>query len=165
MARGTRGDNRLTDTGLRRARLTNGKAILQDGGGLIFEVTEAGGRRVARAVYRFRFEGARPDMRLGSWPDKSLSDLRALRDKARALVRQGKDPREAAREEKIEAQRIKTEEAAAKAMAAARLTVRGAFERWDALHLRRSFKDGGEEVRRYFARTCCPPWETCPLRS
>ena len=43
-------------------------------------------------VYRFRLGTDRVDMRLGSWPDKSLADLRALRDQARALVKQGTDP-------------------------------------------------------------------------
>lgn len=124
----TRGDNRLTDTGIKRIRLPPaGKAVLQDGGGLILEVSESGGRRVARAEYRFRLEGKRPDMRLGTWPDKSLAELRELRDKARALVKQGKDPREVVREEKAEAERIKAVEDAEKAQAAARLTVRGVF--------------------------------------
>jgi integrase len=159
----TRGDNRLTDTGLRRARLNNGQAILQDGGGLILEVTESGGRRVARAVYRFRFGDKRPDMRLGTWPDKSLADLRELRNEARALVRQGKDPRGVARERKAEAERLKAEEQADKARAAARLTVAGAFDKWDNLHLRRSFKDGGAEVRRYFEKDVLPNLGALPI--
>ena len=127
----TRGENKLTDTALKRLRLTEGKALALDGGGLRAMVTQAGGRRVARFTFRFRFEGARVDMRLGTWPDKSLAELRALRDKARALVKAGKDPRAAAREEKAQATRAKAEKEA-------RLTVRGLFERWDKLHLRRA---------------------------
>lgn len=152
----TRGDCRLTDTALRRVRLTNGRAIKQDGGGLILEVTEAGGRRVARAVYRFRLNGTRPDMRLGTWPDRTLAELREARDKARELVNRGLDPREAARAEKAAAQ-------AAQAQAAARLTVAGAFAKWDKLHLRRAFKDQGAEVRRYFERDVLPVLGALPM--
>ena len=147
----TRGDNRLTDTGLRRARLNNGKAILQDGGGLILAVLESGGRRVARAVYRFRLGDKRIDMRLGSWPDKSLADLRALRNEARLLVQAGVDPRAAAREKQAAAKRAPAPE-----QAAVHLTVRVLYERWDRLHLRRVFKDGGDEVRRHFERDILP---------
>jgi integrase len=155
-ANSTRGDNKLTDTGLRRVKLTDGKVLLQDGGGLRVEVTEAGGRRVARFVYRFRLGTGRVDMRLGSWPDKSLADLRALRDQARALVKQGTDPRQAAKTEKAEAERQKAE-------AAARLTVRGMFEKFDKLHLRRACKDGGAEVRRYFDRDVLPALGDLPV--
>ncbi len=152
----TRGENRLTDTALRRVRLNAARgAIMQDGGGLILEVTESGGRRVARAVYRFRLDGKRPDMRLGTWPDKTLARLRELRDKARSLVKQGKDPREAAREEKAKA--------AAEKAAEARLSVKSAFEKWDKLHLRRAFKDGGAEVRRYFGKDVLPALGDLPI--
>lgn len=157
MATASRGDSRLTDTALRRFRLPeSGKAILQDGGGLILEVTESGGRRVARAVYRFRLGDKRPEMRLGTWPDKTLADLRAARDAARVLVKQGIDPREAAREAKAEAHRRHAE-------AAARLTVRDVFGKWDRLHLRRAFKDDGEEVRRYFEKDVLPALGALPI--
>ena len=155
-AHSTRGESRLTDTGLKRARLPAGKAILQDGGGLRLEVAEAGGRRVARAVYRFRLDGRRLDMRLGTWPDKPLAAIRAERDKARALVKRGEDPRAVAREEKARA-------AEEKARAAARLTVEGVYQKWDRLHLRRAFKDGGAEVRRYFEKDVLPALGALPI--
>ncbi len=153
----TRGDNRLTETALRRTKLpTSGKLILQDGGGLFFEVSEAGGRRIARASYRFRLAGKRPEMRLGTWPDKTLAKLRELRNEARALVKDGKDPREAARQEKARA----AEERAAEA---ARLTVRQAFDKWDRLHLQCALKDEGKEVRRYFEKDVFPTLDPLPL--
>lgn len=146
----TTGENKLTDTGLRRLKLPEGgKALLQDGGGLRVELTEAGGRRVARFVYRFRLGDIRADMRLGTWPDKNLTELRALRNAARDLVKHGTDPRQAARADKAEAE-------AKRAEAAARLTVRGMFEKWDRLHLRRVYKDGGAEPRRYFDKDILP---------
>ena len=70
-ARVQRGENRLTDVGLKRLRLPpSGKAVLQDGGGLALELTEAHGRRIARAEFRFRLGGQRIDMRLGTWPQQ-----------------------------------------------------------------------------------------------
>ena len=145
-----RGENKLTDTGLKRLKLPpEGKALLQDGGGLRVEVTEAGGRRVARFVYRFRLGPDRVDMRLGTWPDRSLAELRKARNEARDLVKHGKDPRQAARDGKAEV-------AAAKAAEATRLTVAGMFDKWDKLHLQRTYKDGGAEPRRYFGKDILP---------
>jgi integrase len=151
-----RGENKLTDTGLRRMRLTDGKALALDGGGLRALVSEAGGRRVARFSFRFRLNGSRIDMRLGTWPDKSLAELREQRDKARESVRAGIDPRAAVREEKAAQTRRAAEECAKEAEANARLTVKGMFEKWDRLHLRRAYKDDGAEPRRYFEKDILP---------
>jgi integrase len=143
------GENKLTDTGLKRLRLTEGKALALDGGGLRAIVTETRRGRVARFTYRFRLGDARAEMRLGSWPDKSLAELRALRDQARDLVRQGVDPRVAAREAQARARQEK-------ATQDARLTVKELFEKWDRLHLKRAYKDQGAEPRRYFEKDVLP---------
>jgi integrase len=103
-----------------------------------------------------RRDGERIDMRLGTWPDRGLADLRAQRDKARALVKQGRDPREVAREEKAAAE-------IAKAQSAARLTVADVFAKWDRLHLRRALKDDGDEVRRYFGKDVLPVLGALPI--
>ena len=137
--------------------------MLQGGGGLALELNETDGRRIARAEFRFRLGDKRIDMRLGTWPSKGLAELRDLRDRARVQVKQGRDPRAVAREEKAEAERQRAEAAAEKARAAARLTVRGIFERWDALHLRRAFKDQGAKVRRYFAKDVLPTLGDVPI--
>ena len=149
-----RGENRLTDTALKRVRLVDGKTLLLDGGGLRAVVTEARGRRVARFVFRFRLNGARLDMRLGTWPDKSLAEIRAKRNEARAKARSGIDPRKAAREARAEEERKAQENA--RRTAAARLTVNKLFEKWERLHLSRSYKDGGAEPRRYFNKDILP---------
>jgi len=143
------GENKLTDTGLKRVRLSDGKALVLDGGGLRTIVIETRSGRVARFTYRFRLGHIRADMRLGSWPDKSLTELRELRDRARDLVRRGVDPREAARD-------ARAYDARERAATEARLTVRGLFEKWDRLHLRRAYKDGGAEPRRYFEKDILP---------
>ena len=151
-----KGENRLTDTGLKRVRLTDGKAVLQDGGGLRATVTTAGDRRVARFVYRFALGDRRHDMRLGTWPDRSLAEIRAARDAARDLVRAGEDPRAAAREAKAEKKRVQAE-------ADARATVGAVFERWDRLHLQRIYKDQGAEVRRNWERDILPTLRDLPI--
>ena len=152
------GENKLTDTGLKRVRLFDGKALALDGGGLRAIVIETRSGRVARFTYRFRLGDVRADMRLGSWPEKSLAELRELSDRARDLVRRGADPREAARDAKAQGARER-------AAAEARLTVRGLFEKWDRLHLRRAYKDGGAEPRLTSTRTSSRCSGTCPQKS
>jgi integrase len=148
--RASGGENKLTDTALKRLKLPeSGKMMVSDGGELRADLLEAGGRRVARFSYRFQIDGKRAEMRLGTWPDVSLAELRAKRNQARDLVRQGKDPREAAKEEKAKIERIKAE-------TAAKLTLKGAFEKWEILHLKRAYKDQGIETRRIFEKDVFP---------
>ncbi len=157
--RTTGGENKLTDTTLRRLKLPeSGKLLVSDGGELRADLLEAGGRRVARFSYRFQIDHKRAEMRLGTWPDVSLAEVRAKRDQARALVRQGKDPREVAKEEKAAAERAKAEEEAS-------ITVKDVFLKWDALHLRRAYKDGGTEVRRYFDKDILPSIGNLPIEA
>ena len=147
------GENKLTDTALRRLKLPEGgKLLVSDGGELRADLLEAGGRRVARFSYRFQIDGTRREMRLGTWPDVSLADLRAKRDQARALVREGIDPRAAAREEKAKIE-IKA------------VTVKDVFEQWEILHLKRAYKDGGIEVRRYFEKDILPHIGALPIEN
>jgi integrase len=139
----------MTETGLKRMRLPKARALLRDGGGLRLDLRESDAGRTARAVYRFRLGGPERDLYLGTWPSRTLAELRDLRDKARDLVRRGIDPRDKAREAKAAAARAKAEKEAS-------LTVRGLFERWAALHLARAYKDGGKEPRRYFEKDILP---------
>lgn len=144
------GENKLTDTTLKRLKLPeSGTLAVSDGGELRADLLEAGGRRVARFTYRFQIDGTRREMRLGTWPDMSLGELRDKRNKARDLVRHGIDPREAVREEKAAAERLKAE-------TAAKLTLKGIFEKWETLHLKRAYKDQGAETRRIFEKDVFP---------
>ena len=144
------GQNRLTDTTLKRLKLPpSGKLSVSDGGELRADILEAGGRRVARFSYRFQLDGTRREMRLGTWPDLSLAEVRAKRDHDRDLVRQGIDPIAATRTEKAAAERAKAE-------AEAKMTLKATFEKWETLHLKRAYKDAGVEVRRYFEKDVFP---------
>ncbi len=160
----SRAENRLTDTTLRKAKLPPaGKLPINDGGGIRGILTEAAGRRVARLSFHFQITGKSHELYLGTWPDTPLAEMRAKRDKARALSRQGINPIEAAKEEKAAAERARAEEEAARAMEQARLTVRDAFEKWDTLHLSKAYKDGGAEVRRYFMVAILPKLGEVPI--
>ncbi|WP_244430893.1 site-specific integrase [Methylocystis sp. ATCC 49242] len=77
-----------------------------DGGGLYLRVAESGSRTW---VYRFSWQGRRPEMGLGAVADGvGLADARAARDEARKLVRAGINPIEARRDAKRAGEKNKT---------------------------------------------------------
>ena len=84
-----------------------------------------------------------------------MGDARKAAAVEREILRNGKDPNEAAAERLLEAEAAKQAELAAVAAAKARLTVRDLFERWAATDLIRR-KDGGDEVRRMFEKDVLP---------
>ncbi|EMH4468145.1 Arm DNA-binding domain-containing protein, partial [Pseudomonas aeruginosa] len=66
----------------------DGKVFREDGG-LVAEV-RAGVRGITvQFSYEFKLDGARTRKRLGSWPKKSLAQIRSERDEARVLVTRG----------------------------------------------------------------------------
>ena len=112
--------------------------------------------------WRYRFDGKLRDYTCGTWPAKSLKQIRDARDDARQLLAQGKDPNEAKRIEQLTG-KAEQAEAAAEAEARiaetetlnARITVLGLFERWASVDLIRR-KDGGKEIRRMFEKDVLP---------
>lgn len=60
-----------------------------DGGGLYLQVTATGAKSW---VYRYRFEGRRPEMGLGPLHVVSLAEARAAAESARKAVQSGQDP-------------------------------------------------------------------------
>ncbi|QKJ67306.1 tyrosine-type recombinase/integrase [Deefgea piscis] len=118
---------------------------LKDGGGLtgVVHVDRGGGISVA-FTYQFRVGKKRREKRCGTWPLKSLSKIRAERNRLRSLVSSGVDPIESAKDALIDAERekqarleqIKVEDALAQAqlVAAAELTMDDLFQSWDAHH-------------------------------
>ncbi|UUM72208.1 integrase arm-type DNA-binding domain-containing protein [Aeromonas hydrophila] len=85
------------------ALVENGKAVSRftvhskHGGGLHLEVRSDGRRRF---VYRARLAGKQFDMSLGYYPAMTLAQARAVHAEAVALVKQGIDPRQAAKQAK-----------------------------------------------------------------
>jgi integrase len=79
----------LTHIAIRNALPREKRYKLFDGGGLYLEVYPAGGR-----YWRLKYTYGGKDKRLslGVYPKVSLADARGLKDKARAFLREGKDP-------------------------------------------------------------------------
>jgi len=79
----------LTDTRIRNARPEEKAYKLSDGGGMYLLITPDG-RRYWRLDYRFA--GKRRTLALGVYPIVSLSNARARREDARALLAKNVDP-------------------------------------------------------------------------
>lgn len=78
--------NRLT---ARRVATVTEPGYHADGGGLYLQVTASGAKSW---VFRYRFEGRRPEMGLGSLHVIGIADARAAADAARKMVQAGQDP-------------------------------------------------------------------------
>ncbi|HIE4188524.1 TPA: tyrosine-type recombinase/integrase [Stenotrophomonas maltophilia] len=78
--------NRLT---ARRVATIAEPGYHPDGGGLYLQVTASGAKSW---VFRYRFEGRRPEMGLGPLHVIGLADARAAADAARKMVQAGQDP-------------------------------------------------------------------------
>lgn len=79
----------LTDTTIRQAKPASRDYKIFDGGGLFLLVRPSGGK-----LWRFRYRhlGKEQLISLGAYPDVTLKDARAARDKARREIGQGKNP-------------------------------------------------------------------------
>ncbi|UOO93556.1 tyrosine-type recombinase/integrase [Vitreoscilla stercoraria] len=82
----------LNDRQLRLAKPTDKKQTFADGGGLSFVVAsqERGGTKYF--VYNFRFDGKAQSLRIGKYPDISLSEARQQHQQARSLLAAGVNP-------------------------------------------------------------------------
>jgi integrase len=101
---------------------------LQDGGGLILDKRDAAS---GKWLYRYSFAGRRREMGLGAWPDVTLAQARALRDRWAACLIEGRDPI-AERQKQMEDERARLDrrdptlaEAVAQAFEARKARLRG----------------------------------------
>jgi integrase len=112
--------------------------------------------------WRYRFNGKLHDYTCGTWPTKSLKEIRDAHEAGRQLLAQGKDPNEHKRITRLD-EKAAQAEALARAKArieqaetlSARVTVSELFERWATVELIRR-KDQGKEIRRMFAKDVLP---------
>jgi len=81
--------NALTDTEIRKAKITTKAYMLTDGRGLYLLVTPTGGKLWR---YKFSFEGRPRPMALGSYPGVPLATARQKHLAARQLLASGVDP-------------------------------------------------------------------------
>lgn len=138
--------------------------ILREDGGLVAKV-RAGVRGVTvQFRYEFKQDGMKRDQSLGSWPKKSLAQIRAERDEVKAIAAKGIDPTAARKAVKIEAQAaIAATIAEAERQAAENKTVADLFEEWMRDGVSR--QDGNAELRRSFTKDVLPLIGEKPLRT
>lgn len=88
----------LTDTQIRAAKAKEKKYKLSDGGGLQLHVSPAG-TKLWRLAYRYL--GKQKEIALGEHPTVSLADARGIREKVKQTLRDGRDPAQEKRMERI----------------------------------------------------------------
>lgn len=138
--------------------------VLREDGGLVAKI-RAGVRGVT-ILFRFEFkhEGVKRDLSLGSWPKKSLAQIRAERDEVRAVATKGILPAAARKAAKIEAQAaVAATIAQAEQSIAENKTVSDLFEDWIRDGVSR--EDANAELRRSFTKDVLPAIGKKPLRS
>jgi integrase len=81
--------NLLRDSAIKALKPLDKTYRKSDGGNLYIFVTPTGSKRWE---YRYRFNGRERTLSLGTYPDISLADARAERDKASRTVNTGRDP-------------------------------------------------------------------------
>ncbi|TKD40736.1 tyrosine-type recombinase/integrase [Azotobacter chroococcum] len=79
----------LTDIQIRQAKPGEKARKLSDERGLFIEIRPTGGKFWR---YRYKIDGKENVFALGEYPEMGLAEARAERDKARALVKQGRHP-------------------------------------------------------------------------
>ena len=84
----------LTDKAVRAADVRGKAYKLTDSRGLHLHVS-AKGHKSWR--YKYRFDKKEQLLTLGAYPEVSLADAREKRDEAKRILREGRDPRHAAR--------------------------------------------------------------------
>lgn len=154
---------RLTVKQLEALTSADDGRILREEGGLVARV-RAGVRGVTvQFRYEFKQDGLKRDQSLGSWPKKSLAQIRAERDEVRATAAKGIDPTAARKAAKIEAQAaVAATIAEAERQAAENKTVADLFDEWIRDGVSR--QDGNAELTRSFKKDILPLIGKKPLR-
>jgi integrase len=147
------GQNKLSDSALQRMKLEDGQEKrVSDGGNLKGRLKKTSKGRVCRFAFHYKRDGEeQPPLYIGSWPTMSLPDVRAERDRYRAWIDAGLDPR-------VELGKAKAKERAEAIVAQVTggATVRGLYARWFDNMVVPAYKDDGLEVRRLFEGKVLP---------
>jgi integrase len=88
----------LTDASIRKIKPADKDRKVADSGGLYLFVTKAGHRSWR---LKYRLDGKERVHVLGSYPDVSLAAAREMRDQAKRLIREGRDPNYERKKEKL----------------------------------------------------------------
>jgi len=138
---------------------------LSDGNGLSGEVRILqDGTTSIRFKYAFRWEGKIVWHQCGTYPGKSIAEIRTERDGARQQVAKGINPTSARKAAKIEQQAaIEATLVKAQQQAMENLTVADLFEQWLRDGVAR--QGGNAELKRLFAKDVLPVIGKTPLRT
>lgn len=138
----------LTDTQCRRAGAQAKDYKLADGGGLYLYVTTKGHRSWR---WKYRFAEREKRLVLGSYPDVPLARARELRDDARRVLREHKDPG------------LEAKQRRAAAIAAASATFRMVADRWHEAQRPRWSPLQSTKVRQALERDVYPAIGALPI--
>lgn len=155
--------SRITVKKLESLTAADDAQVLRESGGLTGKVRA--GVRGLTVLFRYEYkqDGRKRDHRLGSWPKKSLSDIRAERDRIRALVADGIDPGAAKKAERIEKQnQIQETIRKAEQKRIENQTVQDLFDTWVADGVAR--QNDNAELKRLFNKDVLPVIGAKPLR-
>ncbi len=134
----------LSDLAVRKAKATGKDYTLTDIDGLSLAVSAQGGKSWH---FRYYWLERQKRMSLGTYPEVGLREARALKDKARALLASGINPR-THRKQKRHATRLASEN-----------TFRAIYDKWIAFR-GRDLKEGRQttltQIRRIFAKDVLP---------
>lgn len=154
---------RITIKELEALKSDDDGRVLREDGGLTGKVRV--GVRGITVLFRYEYksEGRKKDIRLGSWPKKSLANIRAERDKLRTIVLDGLDPAIARKAKRIQKQK-EAEEIIQQAEQEriTNLKVSDLFETWLRDCVAR--QNDNAELKRVFAKDVIPALGDIPLR-
>ena len=155
---------KLTVKQLEALTLENDGQSVREDGNLTGKVVARKKGIAVTFSYRFKWESKFKDFACGTWPTKSLSDIRSTRDKARQKVADGINPNDEKKAARIQVQAaIAATIAEAERKAAENLTVEDLFNEWLKDGVAR--QDGNSELRRSFTKNVLPFIGQKPLRN
>jgi integrase len=137
---------------------------IADGDGLTGEVrVSSDGTISVRFKSAFKWEGKVTWHQCGTWPSASMAEVRGQRDRARQLLKQGVNPNDHKKLQRIDSQlQVETRLADARRREAEDLTFREMFEAWLTDGVSR--QDGNAELRRAFEKDVIPAIGDKPVR-
>lgn len=139
----------LSDSAIRTAKPREKLYRLADANGLCLEVTPTGSKLWR---YRYRFNGKAKMLALGIYPAVTLQKARHLRDAARQLLAEGKDP-SAERKAEQEAQQSEG------------LTFEALAQEWHAYRAPRWAKSTADKTAAYLASDLLPALGNRPVKA
>jgi len=138
---------KLTELGMRKLQPTDAGKSLSDGDSLFGSVAATKKGVSIYFFYRYRRDGKPHNLSCGSWPKKSLKEIRNERNRLKVAHNEDTDPADARRHARIETRLQQKETLAKQEEKLVRPTVTALYEQW-AKNVLSKHKDSGEEIKR-----------------